>query len=245
MLHPCELIYNVGSNNIIYGTDKGICRITGKESTGVKFDKWVRDTFNDHHNLYPGTIISNEAMFCFDEASEIVQKKTSRDKPQRFRTYSHIIKNGVWHCLTKADKRLIFDLIINGSELVCLTDTGQRHILFKHRIGFWQLDDLFIKPNVELLKELHLHMCELLSYQFSQTEIITGNYSTGRLIKAGLENWKQHEDVIKSHRGSGIFDFTSFMLFTDENYINEKDRQNTEKLEVKPTNLVTGQLSLF
>lgn len=216
MKHPCESIYQAGANNKIYGTQKGICRITGKEKEGVKFDEWVRDTFNDHHNLYPGTIISNEALFCFDEASEIVQKKTGRDKPQRFRTYSHIVKNGEWYCLTKADKRKILELIVDGAELVCLTDTGQKHVLFKHRTGLWQLDDLHIKPNIELLTLLHFHMCELLAYQFSQAEIISGKYSTGRLMKAGLDNWKQHEDVIKPHRGSGMFDFTAFMLFTDD-----------------------------
>jgi 4-aminobutyrate aminotransferase-like enzyme len=59
-------------------------------------------------------------------------------------------------------------------------------------------------------------MCELLAFQFSQTEIITGNYSTGRIIKAGLQNWQEHESKIKQYRGSGIFDFAAFMLYTDE-----------------------------
>ncbi len=216
MKHSCEMIYNIGANGKIYGTEKGVCRITGKESTGVNFDKWVKDTFNDHAYLYPGSIISNEAMFCFDEASEIVQRKTGRDKPQRFRTYSHIVKDGEWYCLTKADKRKILQLIIEGAEIVCLTDTGQKHILFKHQPGMWQLDELHIKPDIDMLKFLHFHMCELMAYQFSQAEIISGNYSSGRIVKAGLQNWQHHENEIKKHRGSGIFDFTSFMLYTDE-----------------------------
>jgi CRISPR type IV-associated protein Csf3 len=104
MKHTCELIYEIGAKSKVYGSEKGICRITGKESIGLPFDKWVRDTFNDHDFLYPGTIISNEALFCFDESSEIIQKKTGRDKPQRFRTYSHIIKNGEWYCVGWPDK---------------------------------------------------------------------------------------------------------------------------------------------
>lgn len=215
-MNVCEKIYKIGSENKIYGTEKGVCRIIGNESTGMNFEKWVRVTFNDHDRLYPGSIISNEAMFCFDEASEIVQRKTGRDKPQRFRTYSHIIKDSEWFCLTKADKRKIMKLIIEGAEMVCLTETGQKHVLFKHKTGMWQLDELHIKPDIELLKLLHYHMCELLAYQFSQTEIITGDYSSGRIIKAGLQNWQEHEKEIKQHRGSGIFDFTSFMLFTDK-----------------------------
>lgn len=216
MKHTCEKIYEIGANNKIYGSEKGICRITGKESTGLPFEKWVKNTFNDHGFLFPGTIISNEALFCFDESSVIIQKKTCRDKPQRFRTYSHIIRGGEWHCVTKADKRLILQLIIEGAEMVCLTETGQKHVLFKHKTGVWQLDELHVSPDVELLGLLHYHMCELLAYQFSQAEIITGEYKSNRILKAGLKNWKGHENIIKEYRGSGIFDFTSFMLYTDE-----------------------------
>ncbi len=64
--NPCARIYNIGAENKIYGTEKGICRITGLEGVGINFDKWARDTFNDHDSLFPGTIISNEALFCFD-----------------------------------------------------------------------------------------------------------------------------------------------------------------------------------
>lgn len=215
MKHTCEQIYDIGANKKQYGKVQGICRITGKKSEGVLFEEWVRNTFNDHDSLFPGTIISNQALFCFDESSEIIQNKTGRDKPQRFRTYSHIVQNGNWHCVTKADKQLIFQLIISGANIVCLTDTGQKHVLFKHKEGLWQLDDLHIVPNLDLFKLLHTQMCELLALQFSQTEIITGNYSSGRIIKAGLKSWTEKEQVIKAYRGSGFFDFAAFMLYTE------------------------------
>ena len=235
-MNVCEKIYKIGAENKIYGTEKGVCRITGNVSTGVNFEKWVRDTFNDHDRLFPGSIISNEAMFCFDEASEIIQRKTEREKPQRFRTYSHVVKDGEWFCLTKADKRLIFQLIVEGAEMVCLTETGQKHVLFKHKIGMWQLDELHVKPDVELLGLLHYHMCELLAFQFSQTEIITGSYNSGRIIKAGLQNWQEHESEIKQYRGSGIFDFTAFMLYTDEK------KQATPEPVTKPGNKIQKSL---
>ena len=233
MKHICEKIYEIGASKKKYGSDKGICRITGKKSVGLKFDKWVRSTFNDHSYLFPGDIISNEALFCFDESSEIVQKKTKKDRPQRFRTYSHIVKNGAWYCLTKADKRLIFKKIIDGAEIVCLTETGQKHILFKHKIGMWQLDELHVDPNIELLKFLHHHMCELLSYQFSQNEIITGDYKSSRILKAGLKNWQNHENQIKKFRGKSIFDFVSFMLYTDEMKKLDNNLQNKKTSTVE------------
>lgn len=229
MTHTCEIIYNIGANSLQYGEIKGICRITGKKSKGLFFDKWVKKTFNDFAFLKPGTIISNEALFCFDESSEIIKNKVNRDKQQRFRTYSHIVKNDVWYCLTKADKRIIYDLIITGAEIICLTETGQKHILFKHMQGFWQLDELFVTPDIELLKYLHANMCELMSLGFSQTEIIENAYKQHRINKCGLKIWHELESKIKQYRGTGIFDFTSFMLFTDEKQESSEPEKNPDE----------------
>lgn len=235
MNHTCEQVYEIGANKKVYGSAKGVCRITGKLSTGLLFEKWVKDTFNDHDFLFPGTIISNEALFCFDESSEIIQKKTGRDKPQRFRTYSHIIKDGEWYCLTKADKRLILQLIIEGAEMVCLTETGQKHVFFKHKAGLWQLDELHVRPDIELLGLLHYNMCELLAYQFSQAEIISGDYKSNRILKAGLNNWKKHEDFIKEYRGSSMFNFTSFMLYADKNKQDKLEPARKPGIQIQKT----------
>jgi hypothetical protein len=241
IFHPCELIYSLGSNGLKYGSDKGICRITGKESEGVLFKNWVRDTFTDLSSLKPGTIISNEALFCFDEASEIIQKKTGKEKPQRFRTYSHIVCDGTWHCGTKADKKKIFELICAGAELVCLTDSGQKHVLFKHKPGMWQLDEMFIIPDIDLLKFLHALMCELMKLGFSQTEILTGNYISNRVLKAGLQIWKELDEPLKKHRGSQMMAFAGWMLFIDEE--SKQKIQDSYKKPEKPKPVTkTGEI---
>ena len=216
ILHPCERIYKIGADNILYGSQNGTCRITGKESVGLLFSKWVKNTFNDYSFLKPGNIISNEALFCFDEQSKILQEKTGRDKLQRFRTYSHIVCNGEWYCVTKADKRKIYDCIINNAELICLTDTGQKHILFKHKPGMWQLDDIFILPDIPTFKILHFKMCELLAIGFSQTEVISGNYPTYKLLKININQWRELESFIADFRGTALFTFTSWLLFTTQ-----------------------------
>jgi hypothetical protein len=244
MKHICEIIYK--ENPVKYGNIKGICRITGNKSQGLLFDKWVKKTFNDHGFLKSGTIISNEALFCFDEASELIQKKTGKEKKQRFRTYSHIVDNlGNWHCLTKANKREIYDFIINDAKVVCLTETGQKHIFFKHKLGFWQLDELFITPDIELFKFLHKNMCELMRLGFSQAEIIENKYRQHNIKKMELKIWYDIETKIKAYRGKGIFDFVSFMLFTDEIVNYEITKKNTKKMETKSNNVVATQLSLF
>lgn len=215
-MHPCEQIYRLGAENTIYGTLSGTCRITGKQSTGLNFDKWVRDTFTDHSYLKPGNIISNEALFCFDESSTLLQRRTGRDKPQRFRTYSHLIADGKWYMLTKADKPLIFDLICQGAELVCLADSGQKHILFKHRPGMWQLEEMQLLPDIELLKQLHKSMMALLALGFSQAEVISGNYLSYRILNTDLEAWQDLESGLKQYRKTKIFNFTSWMMYTQK-----------------------------
>lgn len=217
-LHPCEQISRASKCLIEYGNTPGICRITGKQSIGLPFKTWVKDTFTDHASLKPGSIVSNEALFCFDEQSDLLMKKTGREKPQRFRTYSHIIDvSGNWHTVTKADKKFIYSLIIEGAPLVCLTDSGQKHVLFKHKTGFWQLDDLFIKPDINAFIKLHTDMCELLHLEFSQNEIITGNYMQYRIMKAGFQIWIEAENKINSQRGNQLFKFTSWLLFNKHN----------------------------
>ncbi len=214
--HPCHIVYDIGSEGIIYGEHPGICRITGQESVGLPFNKWVKDTFTDHAFLKPGNIISNQALFCFDEKSTIIQKLKNRDKPQRFRTYSHIIHDGKWHICTKADKRLIYNLIITGASLVCLTDSGQKHVFFKHRPGMWQLDDSYIMPDIDVFTWLHKQMCSLLDKGFSQTEVITGHYLQYRILQATVPAWKQIEDNIKPHRGTSLFNLAAWLLFTKQ-----------------------------
>lgn len=245
--HPCELIYSIGASGKEYGSEKGICRVTGKEGKGIAFKKWVRDTFTDLGSLKPGSIISNQALFCFDEASEIVQEKTGKEKLQRFRTYSHIVCEGEWFCVTKADKKKIFDLICNSAEMVCLTDTGQKHILFKHKPGMWQLDDMFIIPDIDTLKFLHFNMCELMKLGFSQAEILTGNYITNRVIKAGMREWKDLDDPLKKYRGSQIMQFAGSMLYIDEE--SKQKIQDSYKKQDKPKPVenigTTNQLALW
>lgn len=199
----------------IFGQTTGICRITGEEAVGIPFNKWVSPTFTDHHHLHQGTIISNEAAFCFLEKNELIQRLTNRDKPQNFRTYSHIIdKDKNWHLLTKADKSKMVDLIIAGAKVVCLSETGQKHIFFKHKMGFWQQDDLFVTPDIEKFTVLHTFCQSCLEMGYNQTEIKTGDYKFNTINKIGLEQHIEIDNHLKTHRGTPFFDFTTWLMYS-------------------------------
>jgi len=213
-MHPCERVYQIAGQGFQVGTTKGVCRFTGKESNGMPFKKWVKDTFTNHDCLHPGTIISNEAAFCFVEDSKLIQEKQNRDKPQKFRTYSHIVWNDEWLCCTKADKQRIVSIIQDSPEIICLTDSGQKHVFFKHRPGLWQLDDTFVEPNLPLFNHIHGVMMQLLSLGFTQAEVITGNYAANRILVAGLDNWQSLENKIKSARKTPMFDFAAWLMYS-------------------------------
>ena len=218
-MHPCIELYKIAGNGVERGQKAGICRITGEHSKGLLFTKWVADTFTNYGDLHYGQIISNEALFSFEEASLLLQEKTNRDKPQRFRTYSHIITNsGEWFAFTKANKKEIVELILSNSiKILCLTDTGQKHIFFKHRIGFWQLDDEFICPNVNDFAFLHSTMLEMLLLGFGQEQVKTGNYNQIQIIKVGIENWQKIENKLKLRRGEPIFNLAAWLMFVNKN----------------------------
>lgn len=208
-MHPCELIYSLSDERPIYGDSDGVCRVTGKQSKGLPFSKWVRDTFTDIGNLHLGNIISNEALFCFEEASEYLQKLTGKDKPQRFRNYSHFVVNGEWHIKDKGQKEDMLKLMLSTPDVCVIAESGQRHLLFKHKPGTWQFEDITIQPDKPLFEILQSRVHKL-SEGFSNDEIATGGYQQHRIMKFGFKNWKDLDCIIKPYRGSSIFDLALF-----------------------------------
>lgn len=213
--HPCERIYQLGASGARFGEMPGTCRITGKEAVGMPFGKWVRDTFTDHAWLKPGNIISNEAAFCFEEKSEIIQRLTGRDKPQCFRTYSHVVCDGNWYLFTKADKARVAALLMERDpEIVCLSDSGQKHLLFKNRPGMWQLEDMQLMPDTKLFTYLHTRFMQLLGMGFSQAEVISGQYAAYKALKVDRATWRSLEADIAQHRGKQVFKFTAWLMYS-------------------------------
>lgn len=220
MNHPCLIIAEIArekGTKINYGNTEGTCRITGVESKGVPFDDWIKPTFTDIDDLYPGDIISDEARFCFEEKSKIIQKMNNREKPQRFRTYSHFVIDESWSTFTKADKARMKWMLLNQSpEIACMSQSGQRHLLFKHKIGWWQLEDAQMMPDKELLSKVSQTVDYLYSLGFTQEEIKTGRYENYKVAKVGIDIWQPLKEEADKYRGSLIFDIAYFLMTKDE-----------------------------
>lgn len=205
MEHPCELIYNF-SDKPVYGETKGICRITGKYSKGILFEKWIGENFTDFGSLYPGDIISNEAIFCFSDENEFLRKKLGRTERTRFRNYSHFVVDGEWLVFTKSQKQEMYRILVERNPIiVVISDSGQRHLLFRYRYGFWQFEFQHIKPNKSRLQWLVGLINRLLDMGFSKSEILSSCYSAGKKIE-DVKNLEKIESHISSFRGSKLFE---------------------------------------
>lgn len=212
--HVLLTIYDLLPNEKpVFGNTEGICCITGKQGVGVKFEDWVPDTFTDYAYLKKGDIICNEAAFFFAQKNEYLQKMLRKGVVQTVRNYSVIVHNDTVHFCTKADKKKMYELICNGAEIVCLAESGQKHILFKHRIGFWQLENVNnIVPNVNTLQTLMQAGQTLLSLGFTQTECITGQYRYKLQHTHEFETWQQAEKTLAQYRGTMYFKMFAFLL---------------------------------
>ncbi len=210
MKHPCEIVTDCLSVKPVYGNLKGTCRITGKPGEGILFEKWVKDTFTDYQYLYPGDIISNEALFCFEEKSELLKSMTGREKVQRFRTYSHFVVDGIWYPLTKADKAKMWDLLFKSPELAVISDSGQKHLVMKAVPGKWQLEETIIDPDPNTLRGLQKLIARLNAEIFSIDEIRSGEYASHRIWNFGINKWRKIEDKLKQYRGQRVFELALF-----------------------------------
>lgn len=209
----CEVVYHAANCTTIYGEIEGTCRITGKHNKkGVLFSKWVRDTFTDHAYLYAGTIISNEALFCFEESSTLIQSMRGKDKPQRFRTYSHFVHDGKWYCFGKDQKAEMLPLLFSDKTTVAvIADSGQKHLVFKYKFGTWKFEEENIIIDRNKLAIIHSTMYDM-GQVFSVDEVAANNYQQHRIMQYGLEKWLQDESVLAQHRGSALFNLALFFI---------------------------------
>ena len=200
------------------------CRFCGKNGEGESFDKWVKPTFTDHDKLLPGKIVCNDCLFWFDEASAELAIKVGKDKPQKMRNYSHFIVDGEWQPLSKGNKAAMKNLLLSEPfpELAAISDTGQKHIVFRakrnqlgSKAGWVQFEekDLWIEPRE--LREL-LEIIQPALSVFGKGEIESGNYLPYRIVEFGLDEWQKLEAKIKLVRGSLFFNLVVFLAQKQE-----------------------------
>jgi len=190
----------------------GVCRSCGAETVGCDFAGWVRPTFTDHDKLLPGTVICQACQFCFTDQNKLLGWKLGKSIPQRARNYSHFVINGAWLPMTKADKRrMLSALTSEAPEVAVIADSGQKHIIFRARPGWWQFEEQALSPDPFNLGRLTRAIECLLGAGFSKAECESGQYAAFRIIKCGMDTWRYLEDAIGQDRGSALFSLALFL----------------------------------
>lgn len=207
-----SILYRVAGQPSMNGNEIGLCRTCGVKGIGILFDSWVKDTFTNFGDLMPGSILCHACQFVFDEHSELLAQRVGKDKPQRMRNYSHFIVAGDWIPLSKSDKTKMGDILLNRSpDLAVVSVSGQKHIIFRARPGWWQIEEQTVRPFRDELKNLLAFAEELYQGELSKEEIETGRYVQYRIIRFGFERWREIENVLRPRRGSIALQLAVFL----------------------------------
>lgn len=213
-MHATHILYQAAQPPKGEVSHTGTCRICGEQAQGVPFAAWVRDTFTNHDQLRPGDIICHICQFAFVQDSSLLQERTGKDKPQRMQNYSHIVLRGEWYPLHKGQKGELLALLRQEPELVAIAVSGQKHVIFRTRPGWWQVEEQAVLPNLQAL-DACLTLIDKLYGIFNKTEIETGNYSPGRMMQYaqahGLADFLSTDTALKPWRGTAYFELALYL----------------------------------
>lgn len=218
-MHATHILYHAATPPPMPYSHTGVCRICGDTEQGIPFAKWVADTFTNHDQLLPGDIICAICQFAFAQGSDHLAARAGKDKPQKMQNYSHIVLHGEWHPLHKGQKAEILTLLRQSPELVAISTSGQKHVVFRARPGWWQVEEQCVAPNLPAL-DACLDLIAKLYRIMSKTEIETGNYSPGRAMQYalayGVHDLLATEAALKAWRGTAYFDLALYLAQKEE-----------------------------
>lgn len=207
------LLYAAAGTPPVATDTAGQCRLCGHDGPGVQWGRWVRETFADIDRAGPGSVICAACWFCWDDHSAILQQRTGRDKPQRMRNYSHLVtSHGAWLPLGKDQKRTIAHVLTSTPLAVAAISTaGQKHVLFRARAGWWQFEELAVRPDPAQLARLLDPVTALYGMGATKGMLRTGEYGTTWLRRVDLAVWWHHEQAIRRDRGSPLFELAVWL----------------------------------
>ncbi len=214
--NPCPLncsvaLWQAAGGIFAVGEMPGVCRTCGNFSAGMRFEKWVKDTFTNFDLLVPGEIICEPCAFCFADKNKTLTALLGKDKPQNMRTYSHFVtRNGEWFALSKAEKLKMLKLLRMNPPVVVIADSGKKHLIFRSKIGYWQFEEQTLLPNLPVLEENLALIEKLYRNGFGKAEIQTCRYNQKNILNFGTQRFKEIEDEIKRRRGNAYFDLALF-----------------------------------
>jgi hypothetical protein len=207
-----HVLYRAAGAPEMQGEQVGTCRTCGATGVGESFTSWVRDTFTDHDKLLAGDIICHACQFAFTDTSAQLTARMGKDKLQRMRNYSHFVVAGEWVPLSKAEKARMAEILLRQHPTVAVVAvSGQKHIIFRAKPGWWQIEEHTARPFEAALSDTLQLVERLYNGGISKTEIETGRYSQRRALEFGLSAFLAAEAAIRPLRGSLQLELALFL----------------------------------
>ena len=218
----------------------GACRLCGAEGAGIPFDAWAKPTFTNRDLLRPGAIVCAACQFAAADDSTLLQARTNKDKPQRMRNYSHFVVGGAWLPLHKGQKAQMLAALRQSPAVAVVAVSGQKHLLFRARVGWWQVEESAARPDLARLEHCLTHV-QALYRIFSKEEIGAQTYAPHRMAQYaqvyGLPSLLAAQVALKPHRGALAFDLALFLAQKQE------DDTDDDRLERVPAAVPHGAAS--
>jgi hypothetical protein len=192
----------------------------------------IKPTFNDF-NAAQGDMSAGVCSACawtMTQPNPDVQAKTGKDKPQKFRTYSHLVKDGVWGVYSKGQKADMLAALLDGimPEVCIVSESGQKHLAFKAQanpagqsVGWVQFEEQRFELDLAEFIPLQARIQALYDAGFTKEGIETGNYRF--YPDSDMQVFRLHEAAIRNQRGSLTFALALYLTTKPQDHDNGKE----------------------
>lgn len=149
----------------LYKEGDNFCYYCGAKCDNTYSSKeFVKDTFTNRDIVFrPNSeFVCGGCVASFSESSQVILGNGEIREDQRVRQYSWVIDSNGKTAYTKAHLNLLRQIVINPPKppfSIVLTDSGQKHLVFRSKISMsntdytLMLEDTYIDVNVEELKK--------------------------------------------------------------------------------------------
>lgn len=187
------------------------CCICGERGEAIKSKKIFSGNFNDWQYIkFDSEYICNKCASCF--SSKAFDGKALRN-------YSVLITDDL---IEKINRQLILQTIKNPPKkfAMIVTFSQKKHCFYQAKINTIEpfriaTDKYTLDIYTKEFLDLYYNLYKLYDLKFSKTEILSGNYSTKNMKKAGGDLWEIDEKISK-YRFTNLIDFSVWLLHKEE-----------------------------
>ena len=102
-------------------------------------------------------------------------------------------------------------MLAASPSVAVIAESGQKHTIFRARVGWWQFEEHTLRPFAPELERLLGLVEQLYAGGFSKADIETGRYPQHRVVAFGVRQWHELEAGIRPERGTPRLQLALFL----------------------------------